>query len=144
MKRKILILMIIVLSFSGASFAQGEIIRPKDKYEGQGLSDPFKDPFKEPPTPEELAVSKVKEVPKEPDKPLPAMKVSGVIIGNVVNQAIVNDKIVKVGDSIEGATITSIDKKGMTVFFNNKNYNVSSPAVDMAQAKTKNPKGGQK
>jgi hypothetical protein len=63
-----------------------------------------------------------------------------LIWGSSLPQAIVNNKVVKVGDKIEGAEVVSIDKQGVTVLFANKEHKLSSPAAlgpQLNAAKTK-------
>jgi hypothetical protein len=62
-------------------------------------------------------------------KPLPELKVQGVIWGGNFPQAIVNNKVLKVGDTVEGVEIKSIDKKGITVLFEGSESTISSPAA---------------
>ena len=134
MKRaaKLLNLMVILLllaSFTYIAFADsdndGVISRPVIEYSSGDLRDPFGDLL-------QLAIEKeqkAKEVqdvvaaPKdsaEPHKPMPSLdkfKVQGVIWGGKFPQAIINNKILGVGDLIEGAEIVSIEKKGIALSF---------------------------
>jgi hypothetical protein len=58
--------------------------------------------------------------------------VQGVIWGTELPQAIINNKVVKVGDTIEEVRILDIQKGGITVFYKSRNYTISSPAgVDL-------------
>jgi hypothetical protein len=61
-------------------------------------------------------------------KPLPDLKVQGIIWGGSFPQAIINNKVVKVGDTIDNARIIEINKDGIEVFYGNRQYNLSSPA----------------
>jgi hypothetical protein len=62
------------------------------------------------------------------EKP-PQMTVQGVIWGGVIPVAIINDEMVKVGDTTkDGAKITSIEKKGIGFLYKDKNFNIPSPA----------------
>lgn len=115
----------------------GTVIRPKEEFNGVGLRDPFRDYFSGPAEPGQGA-----EEAKAPEVPPPSLTVQGVISGGRINQAIVNNKIVKVGDTIEGAIITNIDKSGVTVFFSNKSFKISSPAAETLQGLKKKPEGG--
>ena len=103
---------------------QEQINRPKVEYKAQGLRDPFQ------PLLTEQKVNNV-AVPQE-EKPLPNFTVQGVVWGGVFPQAIINDKIVKIGDMLGEAKILEIDKKGITVLFANKEY-VLSPSVATGQ-----------
>ena len=51
---------------------------------------------------------------------LPALRVQGIIWGGDRPQAIINDRIVELGDDVEGATIKSIQKDGVNVLFDGK------------------------
>lgn len=57
-----------------------------------------------------------------------SLTVQGVIWGGKFPQAIINNQVVKAGDTIEGARIISIKKEGVMVLFKDRQYNLSSPA----------------
>lgn len=118
---------------------QGVISRPKEEFDTKGLRDPFRDYF-EGGGPEEQ--NGETQGPVEFDVPLPSLTVQGVISGGRINQAIINNKVLKAGDTIEGAMITDIDKSGITVFFSNKSHKISSPAATTEQELIKKPEGG--
>ena len=106
-----------------------EVTRPKVVYSGEGLKDPF----------EPSLIKKKEEGRREArvePKALPDMKVQGLLWGGIFPQAIINNKVVKVGDSIGEVRITGINKEGITVFFANMEYKLSSPAVTGPQQKT--------
>jgi hypothetical protein len=42
---------------------------------------------------------------------------------------IINNKVLKIGDIIEGARISSINKEGVILFYGNREYSLSSPAA---------------
>ena len=101
--------------------AQPEVIvRPNVEYKAEGLRDPFQGPIR-------------KETGEEPGKitetPPPSLTVQGIIWGGRFPQAIINNKVVKVGDTIEGVRITDINKDGITIFYEDRQYNLSSPAA---------------
>lgn len=116
----------------------GVITREVEDYKGEGLRDPFKDYFDTIPPPSQEDPGNL----NAPPQPLPPLEVQGVILGARLRQAIVNNKIVKVGDTIEGVRITTIEKDGITVFFGNRSYNLSSPAAGTLQDLKKKPEGG--
>lgn len=59
----------------------------------------------------------------------PPMTVQGIIWGGALPVAIINDEMVKVGDTTkEGAKITSIVKEGIGFLYKDKNFNIPSPA----------------
>lgn len=123
-----------------ANKPSGVIPREGEDYKGEGLRDPFKDYF-DTIIPPPVEVEERGDM-NAPDQPLPSLQVQGIIRGSRFNQAIINNKIVKVGDSIEGVRITTIEKDGVTVFFGNKSYNISSPAAGILQESKKKPEGG--
>ncbi|MCX5702876.1 MAG: hypothetical protein NT066_00020 [Candidatus Omnitrophica bacterium] len=105
------------------------IIRPKLEYKATDFRSPFWSPFhvKADLSAANKRAGEVKVV--EPEKPLPLLKVQGVIWGGSFPQAIVNDKVVKIGDTIDGVRILSIDKENIVVFFEKKEYKIPSPAA---------------
>ncbi len=124
---KSILILVLLLSFAHMLFADsnndGVILRPVIEYSSGDLRDPFGDLF-------QLAIEREKkrkeesiQAPQEtvePEKPLPSLdkfQVQGVVWGGKFPQAIINNKIFGVGDSIEGVEITSIDKKGVTLNF---------------------------
>ncbi len=86
------------------------IARPEIAYKAEGLRDPFQNPFAaeagKPGAGGEGAASVEKHPP-------PSLSVQGLIWGGNLSQAIVNNKVVKVGDAIGGARVISIDKNGI-------------------------------
>jgi len=70
---------------------------------------------------------------------LPVLKVQGLIWGGNFPQAIINNKVVRVDDEVDGAKIVSIEKDGLWVSFNDKQYNLSSPVA--VTKSVKNPGG---
>jgi hypothetical protein len=54
--------------------------------------------------------------------------VQGVIWGGIMPQAIINNKIVNIGDVIEGAEVIEISKKGVTLLYKKRKYTLPSPA----------------
>ena len=98
------------------------IVRQKVQYDTQNLKDPFKEPF--------IEISK--EASREADASQQAMNltVQGVIWNAKVPQAIINNKVVKIGDTIEGVKIINITKEGITVFSGKGQYILSSPGMN--------------
>lgn len=64
---------------------------------------------------------------------LPALSISAIFWGSSMPQAIINNKIVKIGDTIEEAQIIGIEKNGVSVLFDNQRYNLAVP--DMTDTK---------
>jgi len=98
------------------------IIRPNIEYKATGLRDPFEEPFVKKGEADEKAVAKVFAAPP------PVLIVQGLIWGGGIPQAIINDNVVKLGDTIQGAKIINITKDGVIVLFEGMQYNLSSPA----------------
>lgn len=100
-----------------------DAIRPTVEYKGtQETKDPFKRGYGE----------RKKEEPaggEGQEASFPALEVQGIIWGGYLTQAIINNKVVKVGDEIEGARIIDIAKDGVIVFFEYQNYALPSPAA---------------
>lgn len=103
-------------------------IRPRIEYTSDRLKDPFQSNLKKEIT---IVTASVEEAAV---LPLPALTIQGVIWGGSSPCAIINNKVVRIGDTIEGARITEIKKEGITVLFNGGVHNLSAPAA------TVNPK----
>jgi hypothetical protein len=114
-------------------------------YKAEGLKDPFRARIKRSDQP---VVEEKKE--DKTDKPLPSLTIEGIIWGGKFPQAIVNGQVAKVGDSITAGTanagdkvrIDAISRDGITVFFNNRTYEVSSPAQASLTNIARKAKGG--
>lgn len=99
------------------------VVRTGVEYKAEGL----RDPFKESAVPEGQAGG-VTAGPEVQEALPPALTVTGLIWGGSLPQAIINDKVVKIGDIIEGAKVTGITKEGVSILFQGRQYNLSSPA----------------
>lgn len=64
-----------------------------------------------------------------PDIQPPTLLIQGIVWGGSFPQAIINNRVVKVGDIIDGARIIDIDKNGITIFFEGQQFNIPSPAI---------------
>jgi len=53
--------------------------------------------------------------PEAPPEPPPALRVRGVLWGGKDAQAIINDKVYRIGDMVAGVKILAIDRRGVTV-----------------------------
>ena len=73
---------------------------------------------------------------------LSELSVQGIVWGGAFPQAIINNKVVKVGDTIKEARVIDISKDGVTVFLGGRQYNLNSPAVSQLQSIEDKQKGG--
>ena len=123
-------------------------IRPKVEYITEGSREPFQDyfskkkPVTEMPEAEITVEDEVAAVPEEPEPPpsLPSLTVQGIIWGGSVPCAIINNKVLKRGDSIEEVELIKIEKESIEVLYQGWNYSLSSPANLSPDEK---PKGGE-
>jgi hypothetical protein len=101
----------------------------KMEYKSEGLKDPF----------EEEKIE-IKEEPQQGEaKPLPPLQIQGIVWGGNFPQAIINNRVLRSGDTIEGARITDIAKSGITIFFDNRRYNLPASSSVNPQALKNNP-----
>ncbi len=107
--------------------SQEVIVRPKVEYKASDLRDPFQGPFAPKETP--VAGPGVLSAPQVS----PSLEVQGIIWGGGFPQAIINKKVVKIGDTIEGMQIMDINKSGVIVASGDYTYNLPSPAQKQAQ-----------
>jgi hypothetical protein len=119
----------LLMSFARMVFAdnsnEGVISRPVIEYSSGDLRDPFNDLFYLEKEKEKQSVQVPQEsIPDEPMFSLENFKVQGVIWGGKFPQAIINNKVLKVGDLIEGAEIVSIEKEGITLNFSGRLANL--------------------
>lgn len=130
---KILFLIIILVFVSGEVFAvpvkaSVEVsLRPHLEYDAGGTRDPFGDVLGQP---EEQRVSAEGELAAGSQAaPLPTLSIQGLIWGGRFPQAIVNGKVVRIGDAVEGAQITDINKEGIVLFYDNRRHILRPPAM---------------
>ncbi|MBM3249838.1 MAG: hypothetical protein FJZ09_03200 [Candidatus Omnitrophica bacterium] len=102
---------------------QDQIERPAVEYKATDLRDPFLELGKD----VQMPSSQITPA-KEAVQP-PPLKVQGLIWGSSLPQAIINDSVVKQGDTIGGARIIDIDKNGVVVEFQGQEFNISAPAA---------------
>lgn len=102
------------------------ITRPSVEYraEEEGIRDPFKGLSVETP------VEQGKEINTEQEQ-LPSLAVQGVIWGGRFPQAIINNRVVKAGDTLEGESVRvlDIDNNGIVVLFNGRQYTLPAPGL---------------
>ena len=125
----ILVIFILGLLITGAgklkenAALQEKIIRTKVKYEAAGIRDPFV-----PLVQVKGAVSATGATPAN-IKPLPVLTLQGLVWGGDFPQAIINNKLVRIGDIIAGVEVVAIGKDGVIVLYANKKYKLSTSAV---------------
>ncbi|TAN59418.1 hypothetical protein EPN16_07200 [bacterium] len=102
------------------------------KYIASGQRDPFEnqlprlepepDVFQEP----EAEI----EVPEAPVVP-PEITVGGIVSGGTIPQAVIQEKVVRVGDAIGGARITKITKEGVEVVYEGETFMFPAPSREV-------------
>lgn len=137
-KRTIIILFIIVFIFLAGQTQsidepiQGQAAEPdKIEYKAEDSRDPFQE--------EKIEIEEALETDIEA-KPLPNLEVQGIVWGGAFPQAIINNKVVKIGDRIDEVKVIDIAKSRVTVLFENRKYNLSAPLAP--GEKSPDPKGG--
>ena len=122
------------------TYSQDTILeKPGTKYTSDGLRDPFL-PYT---AQKESLVAPQQEGAQEQEvvKP-PSLIVEGIIWGSNLPQAIINNKVLKVGDIIEESRILKIDKSGITISFKNKIFKLDSPSGVSLSENKKKQEGG--
>jgi hypothetical protein len=110
--------------------------RPNLEYKSQDTRDPFRSVFDQEADPQAGGSGG----PGQPAQGTPpSLSVQGIIWGTSLPQAIVSGKVVKVGDTIEGAKITGIDKSGVSVIFQDMEHMLPAPG---AKESSKKSQGG--
>ena len=95
-------------------------------YAAQDLRDPLESWLpEEPKTPQTLTSAQAVVAQKVSTSP-PSLQVQGIIWGADTPQAIINHKVVRIGDSLEGARVTAIDRRGVTLEFQGETIVVHS------------------
>lgn len=116
----------------------------KIEYKSENLRDPFQ---------EERMQTEAEKRKKEKEnlqtgqmpaavKPLPSLQVQGIIWGSSLPQAIINNKVLKIGETIEEVQIMDIAKDKVTVFFENQQYNLSISTAVNPDDLAKSQEGG--
>lgn len=131
---------VLILAFLAQAYAQesGNFVKPEVSYTAMNLRDPFKSLI----LPESETKGFQEDIATLDVLPIP-LTVQGIIWGPDLSQAIINNKVVKVGETIDDAKIISIEKDFITVFAVNKQFKLPSPALTPAVDKSnkgKSPK----
>lgn len=109
-------------------------LRPPVEYKGEGLPEPF----------QLLEEALPMAGDGQEGIELPKLIIQGIVWGGASPQAIINNQIVKAGDTIEGARIESIAKEGLTVSFQGREFKLPSPASGNIKEAAEKPQGGVK
>jgi len=128
------------ISFKTAKAAEATATEgSKEKNEIEYKSEDLRNPFQE-------EKAETKEDPQEPVEtgPLPDLSIQGMVWGGILPQAIINNRVLKIGDTIEGARITDINKSGVTLFFGNRKYNLTTTLLTTTSKESKDTKHGPK
>lgn len=127
---KSVFLIVLFIFLSGRAYGQQEPslsigLAESDKveYKSESLTDPFQEP--------KMEEKKKKEEPPEPPKPfeirpLPPLEIQGIIWGSTMPLAIINNKVLKIGDTVGEVKIKEIAKGKVTVLFGNQEYILST------------------
>jgi hypothetical protein len=110
-------------------------LRPVVEFTGVESKEPFKDVFYKS---KETAVE-VKPVEKETQPPLPELSIQGIILGSSIPCVIINNAVLKEGESLGEIKISKIEKQGVKVLYKGWNYTLPSPAASIS---LKDPEGG--
>lgn len=123
-----LIFSLMIYSWCNASFSYAQT-----EYTSSGLRDPFENwlprPEPLPLAPEEPSAAPVAavEAPKAQVAP-PEIALEGIVAGGPRPQAVIQGKIVRVGDTISGARIAKITKEGIEVMFEGETFMIPAPS----------------
>jgi hypothetical protein len=109
----------------------GIMVRPVMEYKSGGLRDPFKTYLIKEES--KAATSENVQLPEQAELVLDRLKVEGVIWGVKTPQVIINDRVLAIGDFIEGAEIVNIEKKGITLRFNGAIFDLAAPGQSAVQ-----------
>jgi len=138
MDKKRALFLIAIMAYSGSLQAKEQKadaapLRPEVEYRAGALRDPM-EPYlnKEDanPTPKKQEAAAAEPV-------LPALVIQGVMWGLDDPLAIINNKVVRKDDVIQGVRIIDINKSGVTVFFANRQHVIAVAALSQKQAQAK-------
>lgn len=98
-------------------------------YTAQDLRDPFSSVIPEVAVEPETEKEPVEEETEKTEIPvsLPEFNIQAIVWDSPVLQAIINGKILGIGDTIEGAEITNITREGIDIIYKGRIFNLLSP-----------------
>ena len=114
---------VLTICFS-ASNVESPFARPQVEYKASSLRDPFKSEI---PRKVEVVTGTNTAQPVLPPEVLIKRDVQGLIWGGNFPQAIINNKVYKVGDDIGGAQIKAIAKDGVVLSFSGGELKLPAP-----------------
>jgi len=114
--------------------AQAPVVKPTDqaRYTASDLRDPLQSLLPEPRKPEATRPQESHTVSARAPSPPPSLRLEGVVWGGAEPKAIIGQGVYGVGAVVEGATIKSIGRDGITVEFQGQTMHV---AVQQGAAK---------
>lgn len=114
---------------------KADSLRPRVDFVNTMSKNPFYNYLKE-------AVMKTGKVEEETVVAAPNLTVQGVIWGGRFHMAIIENRVLKVGDVISGYTIDKIDKNGVIVSANGKLFKLGAPSLNQVNNVAKIQEGG--
>ena len=92
------------------------------------VGDKFRDPFEIPPAvKEKISERQVANISdKKAEVPIPVLTLKGIFWGTASPRAIINGKIVKKGDFIEGVEVLDITKEGVQLKFSTREFTLKT------------------
>ena len=90
----------------------------------------LKDPFQKPAIRKEVK-PEAPPVVAQVETALPSLTVDGIMWGGTIPQAIINGKVVKIDDEINGARVVYIDKEGVILSSSGRQFTVPSPSAGL-------------
>jgi type II secretory pathway component PulC len=130
MKERILLMLLMSIFMANFRLLYAQELdlpqRAKVEYNSGSLRDPFQNPQEK-----DIAAKAAakKEKKEKAVLPAPSLAIQGIVFGGSFPQAIVESKVVKVGDTVKDAQIIKIEKDGITILYSGVEYKISSPAA---------------
>lgn len=125
--KTILILIALIFLFALEAYSQQQPtndFRPKVIFNAEKFRDPFESYVSEKTTLQDESKQPVQEEVVEE----PKLDVSGIIWGGKTPCAIINNKVLKEGDTLDDVKINKITKEGVKVLYKRREFLLSTPA----------------